>query len=91
MPVHQALMGYDATHVRRAILAGGDVYELCFTASSAQRDNLQRIAIEMDVPLTRIGRITGGSGVVVLDADGHALSDIPYGFDHFRSSGDARL
>ena len=91
MPVHQAVMDYDATQVRRAILAGGDVYELCFTASPAQRDSLHRIAIEMEVPLTRIGRITGGSGVVVLDAGGHALSDIPNGFDHFRSSGDARL
>ena len=91
MPVHAALMGYDAAQVRRAILAGGDVYELCFTAAPAQRDSLLRIAIEMDVPLTRIGRITGGSGVVVLDPDGHAVSDIPNGFDHFRSSGDARL
>lgn len=91
IPVHQALTGYDATQVRRAILAGGDVYELCFTASPAQRDNLHRIAIEMDVPLTCIGRITGGAGVVVRDADGHALSNIPYGFDHFRSSGDTRL
>jgi thiamine-monophosphate kinase len=73
------------------MLAGGDVYELCFTASPAQRDSLQRIAIEMDVPLTRIGRVTSGSGTVVRDVSGHALSDIPNGFDHFRSSGDARL
>jgi thiamine-monophosphate kinase len=91
IPVHQALTGYDAKQVRRAMLAGGDVYELCFTAAPAQRDSLHRIAIEMDVPLTRIGRITDGAGVVVRDADGDALSNIPSGFDHFRSSGDARL
>lgn len=91
IPVHQALTGYDAMQVRRAMLAGGDVYELCFTASPAQRDSLHRVAIEMDVPLTRIGRITSGAGVVVRDANGHALSNIPNGFDHFRSSGDARL
>ncbi len=91
LPVHEALKGYDAMQVRRAMLAGGDVYELCFTASPAQRDSLQRIAIEMDVPLTRIGRVTSGSGTVVRDVSGHALSDIPNGFDHFRSSGDARL
>ena len=91
IPVHDALTGYDAAQVRRAILAGGDVYELCFTASPAQRDSLHRIAIETGVPLACVGRITSGSGVVVRDAGGHALSDLPSGFDHFRSSGDARL
>ena len=91
LPVHEALRGYDPLQVRRAILAGGDVYELCLTAAPAQRDSLARIAVETGVPLTRIGRITAGSGVVVRDVSGRIVSDIPRGFDHFRSSGDARL
>ena len=91
LPVHEALRGYDPLQVRRAILAGGDVYELCLTAAPTQRDSLARIAIETAVPLTRIGRVTAGSGIVVRDMSGRIVSDIPRGFDHFRSSGDARL
>jgi len=91
LPVHDALIGCDPLQVRRAILAGGDLYELCLTASPKQRDNLERISLETGVVLTRIGTTTRGSGVVVRDASGQILSDIPLGFDHFRSSGDARL
>jgi thiamine-monophosphate kinase len=65
------------------LLAGGDDYELCFTANATARDRLAALATEMDVPLTRIGTITTGRGLVVHDEQGRILADVPRSFDHF--------
>jgi thiamine-monophosphate kinase len=40
------------------LLAGGDDYELCFTAPPAAAPPIARIAADTAVPLTRIGSIT---------------------------------
>ena len=41
----------------RALLAGGDDYELCFTASVRARERIARVGRRTGIPLTRIGRI----------------------------------
>jgi thiamine-monophosphate kinase len=64
-------------------LAGGDDYELCFTAPPAARAALARLATELGLPLTRIGSIVGGGGLVVRAADGAPLPQLPRAFDHF--------
>jgi len=44
-------------------LAGGDDYELCFTAAPGSDAAVQQIAAELGVRCTRIGTVVSGSGV----------------------------
>ncbi len=89
LPLHAALTGQSKTTLppevlRRAVLAGGDVYELCFTAAPAQRATLEKIGQTLGVALTCIGTIRKESGLVVYDQAGTAIPVLPGGFDHFR-------
>jgi thiamine-monophosphate kinase len=86
LPVSPALAGLPADRVRHAVLAGGDVYELCFTAPAAHGDAIRAAAAHAGVAVSRIGIIDADAALVVLDADGAPLSDLPRGFDHFRST-----
>jgi thiamine-monophosphate kinase len=65
------------------MLAGGDDYELCFTAPRAAAGKVAAIARSAGLPLARIGTITAGSGLVVLDEAGAPLSALPHAYDHF--------
>jgi thiamine-monophosphate kinase len=67
---------------------GGDDYELCFTAPPGQ---VQRVKAEFEaafsMPLTRVGRVSGGAGVFARAADGTALPVERAGYQHFKGSG----
>ncbi len=63
-------------------LAGGDDYELAFTAPPSAADALGALAADLDLPLTRIGTIGAGGGVTVVDSDGQTLT-LPVGWRHF--------
>ncbi len=65
----------------RAALAGGDDYELCFTADPANELELMAIADGMELPLTCIGEVTTGEGVHCAGMEVNLSS-----FDHFGSS-----
>jgi thiamine-monophosphate kinase len=69
--------------IRRSALAGGDDYELCFTASPDRAADILAISRRLGVPLTQIGRIEAGEGVDVLDARGAQVTLAQRGFDHF--------
>jgi len=76
----------DGPHRRLAIeclLAGGDDYELCFTAPPSAAGRVAAIAASEKLPLTRVGTITRGSGLVVCDEQGIALPELPRAYDHF--------
>jgi thiamine-monophosphate kinase len=65
------------------VLSGGDDYELLFTAPSAQRAEIESLAAELKLALTRIGTIAAGDArVTVLDSQGRPLAHRG-GFDHF--------
>jgi len=64
-------------------LAGGDDYELLFTAAPEQAEAVQHAANESDISVTCIGRITTGSGLQVLDLQGVPMSRRFASFDHF--------
>jgi len=68
----------------KCLLAGGDDYELCFTASASKRSKIDALARELNIPLTRIGEIGEGQGLVVLDEGGNPLTLQVKGYDHFR-------
>jgi len=69
----------------RALLAGGDDYELCFTAPRAQDDDVAALGAELGIALARIGEITETRQFAVHDGDGNALDALPAAFDHFAS------
>ena len=70
------------------VLAGGDDYELVFTAAPAQREALAALAATLGLSLTRIGhvqaRVPGERAMRVLDAQGQDVAASLAGFDHFK-------
>ena len=73
----------DAELERRCVLAGGDDYELIFTANEAQRAPIETLGRELDLALTRVGVVQPGEvRLVLLDAAGNQLP-AARGFDHF--------
>ncbi|MGE5168858.1 MAG: thiamine-phosphate kinase [Rudaea sp.] len=65
------------------LLAGGDDYELCFTAAPAMRARVDALAASLHVPLTAIGTVTADRGLVARDEHGAPLARLPHAFDHF--------
>ena len=65
------------------VLAGGDDYELVFTAPPSARDAVAQASHASRTPVTRIGTIHSGTGLEVLDADGRPIGMAFSSFDHF--------
>ena len=78
-----ALIEGGADAVLELVLAGGDDYELAFTAPPAQRDAVAAAAAQAATRVTRVGCIEAQPGVRVVDAQGNALSQHYASFDHF--------
>lgn len=68
-----------------AQLAGGDDYELCFTAPPEARLAIGKIAADLELPLWCIGEMQepGAGTVTVYDPDEQAIPLPHQGFDHF--------
>ena len=75
----------DQARTRAALLAGGDDYELVFTAPPGDAGSIEAAAARVGVPVTRIGRMVAAAGgqVQVLGPNGEVLSLEHPGFDHF--------
>jgi len=71
---------------RECVLAGGDDYELCFTAPAGTRDEIAAIARRLDLPLTRVGAITAEAGLRLVDKLGDPVTWAGRSFDHFASA-----
>ena len=85
LPRSAALAGQPDGVQRTCLLAGGDDYELVFTAPAARAGDVERAAAAVGVGVSRIGRIDAEAGLRLREADGGiALVDIA-SFDHFRS------
>jgi thiamine-monophosphate kinase len=65
------------------VLTGGDDYELLFTAGADQASDLEALAVELDLPLTLIGRVEGGQGVGLVGTDGKSTEVGDGGWRHF--------
>lgn len=74
---------------RQCQLAGGDDYELLFSAAPQQRPALAELAMELDLPLWRIGHFSHGhaeqpaGSVTVMDSSGQPMPQSRRGYDHF--------
>ncbi len=70
---------------RDCLLAGGDDYEIVFTAPAGRRNEVALLAERLPLPLTRIGiTVSGDAGSIRLLDDRDQPVDAPHrGFDHF--------
>jgi thiamine-monophosphate kinase len=81
LPVVQAYLHEKVA--RDCVLAGGDDYELCFTAPPGKHDAVRAAAGNAGVAVTRIGHITAEPGLAVVGPDGQRLPFERTGYDHF--------
>ena len=65
------------------VLAGGDDYELAFTAPASAREAVLAVGAQANVRVTRIGQIDVEPGIRLLDAQGNLLPHVFGSFDHF--------
>ena len=73
----------DVQQLRQWMLAGGDDYELVFTAPPVQREAILTAAQTTVTPVTRIGAITASGLLQLKDNAGNIISLSKQGFDHF--------
>lgn len=85
LPFGPALIESPLDIKRQFALAGGDDYELCFTAPTAQRENILAAAQACGTPVSRIGRIEGQPGLRLVDGQGQPVNVKLQSFDHFKT------
>ena len=73
----------DTELLHQCTLAGGDDYELAFTAPVARRAAVAAAAQASGTPVTRIGRIEAEPGLRLVDAQGRPVARRYASFDHF--------
>jgi thiamine-monophosphate kinase len=83
LPAGPALARQDSALRRRFTAAGGDDYELCFTAPAANRGAILAAGERCGTPVTRVGSIEAAPGLRLVDRDGKPLLLDLRGWDHF--------
>jgi thiamine-monophosphate kinase len=86
VPLCPAGQAYLTDHTIVDLIAGGDDYQVAFTAAQAHRAYFDAKAVQADIRLTRIGRVTAMKSIAQADfkmADGHILELSRRGFQHF--------
>ena len=74
---------FDAKILHQCTLAGGDDYELLFTAPPQHRAAVAKAAAQSETPVTRIGQVEAAPGLRLLDAQGMPVENRFASFDHF--------
>jgi thiamine-monophosphate kinase len=83
LPAGAALARQPQALRRRFTVAGGDDYELCFTAPAANREAIVAAGTATGTAVTRVGRIEAEPGLRMVDAGGAPLELDVRGWDHF--------
>ena len=81
-PAAQAALDADRS-LMSVVLTGGDDYEIAFTAGPEAAGQVAELAAALTLPLTRIGRITAGAEVRVVDDAGADVVLGARGYRHF--------
>ena len=80
-----AVLGAQSQSLQhQCLIAGGDDYELLFTAPLSRRDEVLAAAREARIGVTRCGRIEAGEDLRFVDAEGRTVKAQVRGFDHFK-------
>lgn len=74
---------FDQKLLQQCTLAGGDDYELLFTAPPHHRAAVAEAAAQSRTPVTRIGQVEAAPGLRLLDAQGMPVENRFASFDHF--------
>ncbi len=74
---------FDEESLRALQSAGGDDYELCFSAPPNARAAVEAAAREAGTPVARIGLVVVGSGVRTMLGDGREWTPTRAGYTHF--------
>jgi thiamine-monophosphate kinase len=78
--------GIDAQLRLECIAAGGDDYELVFTAPASAQEAIVRLGADLGTALTKIGKVVPGHGAVNLRDEKGGIVILPRrGFDHFHA------
>jgi thiamine-monophosphate kinase len=94
LPISRTLAEQTQDLRRQCAANGGDDYELCFTAPTSKRMQVESLSTAL-LPLTRVGSITSASNgtepiLILRDANGNPLTTadsmrLMQSFDHFKS------
>jgi thiamine-monophosphate kinase len=76
---------FDSKFLREMVLAGGDDYELVFTAPTEHSEAVQTAAQMSHTQVTCIGQTSSEPGLRLREADGHIAPNSFASFDHFKS------
>jgi thiamine-monophosphate kinase len=79
----QSTAALDQERKLEYVLAGGDDYELAFTAQPSRREAVRVAAEQARTQVTRIGRIEARPGLRLLDGQGQPIARHYGSFDHF--------
>lgn len=74
---------FDQKLLHQCTLAGGDDYELLFTAPPQHRAAVAEAATQSETPVTRIGQVEAAPGLRLLGAQGMPVENRFASFDHF--------
>ena len=74
---------FDQKLLHQCTLAGGDDYEMLFTAPPQHRAAVAEAAAQSETPVTRIGQVEAAPGLRLLDAQGMPVENRFASFDHF--------
>jgi thiamine-monophosphate kinase len=69
--------------LRVSLAAGGDDYELLFTAPAGATKAIEELSSGLGLPITMIGLIERGKGVRLVDSEGRAIPVDHAGYHHF--------
>lgn len=88
LPVSETLLNWVGRHKALEFAgSGGDDYELCFTLPKEHRGELENLAKQWAIPVTRIGQVTKGETVKCY-LDGSQVYPAHCGYDHFATEGE---
>jgi len=85
LPRSAVLAALPETLQRDCTLAGGDDYELVFSAAPDAAARVAAAARSAQVAVTRIGRLNADAGLHLIDRDGRPVAHTFASFDHFKS------
>ena len=84
LPMSETLRRYvPSNDKKRYMLAGGDDYELAWTAAQKHRHAIVRLAETCHVTIERIGSVDDSGSVHLYDDDGQVLDIMYKGYRHF--------
>ena len=89
LPCPPGLEGLPAEERWPLQLAGGDDYELCFTAKPSSLDQIDSVAVACGIQITVIGSITGGAGIKLRKPGGGLYEPVQAGYEHFQQTAGA--